>query len=522
MRTTKITVALLLAFSVFALTAPAQGKMTYTLSMEDPSSHVFHLSFQWDKVEAPLVDFRMPNWMPGYYQLIPYSRMVRNFRVTDAAGKALSWEATTTSTWRVARGASSTIVLSYDIDVSKQLEGVPNVAQSWLDSSHAYIAPAGIFLYPEGEKQHAVSLKIAAFAGWSRVATGLDSVAGGKFVYTAPDFDILYDCPILAGNLEELPSFSVKGVPHYFIGYQMGEFDRAAFMDELKKVVEAGINVIGDIPYRHYTFLGIGSGRGGVEHLNSTTVPFEGSSLRTDAGRHRVLNFLAHEYFHLYNVKRIRPIALGPFDYGQENLTNMLWVSEGFTVYYEYLTVLRAGLMNGDELLKDLQSNIAAYENKPGHLLQSATRSSYETWLYGPLVKPEIADKMISYYDKGPVLGMLLDFAIRHQTSNQRSLDDVMRILYKEFYQEKKRGFTDSEFQQVCERVAGTSLAEIFEYASTVKDIDYVKYLAYAGLAIDQSPVELPGNKTGKSWKISRMPAPDALQLAIRKAWSGE
>ena len=501
--------------------ARGQERMSYSVSMQDAGSHIFHIVFRWEGIKGPVADLRMPAWMPGYYQLLHYAEKVEHFRATDNTGRELSWEKTRTNTWRVATGKSPFLVLSYDVNVSTPLPGVPNVAQSWLDSSHAFLAPAGIFLYPEGRIHSPVTVTLRPRSGWSRVATGLDTVAGKRFVYAAPDFDMLYDCPILAGNLEELPSFRVKGVPHYFIGYQLGTFDRQQFMQDLQKVVEAGIAVIGEIPYRHYTFLAIGPGRGGIEHLNSTTVGFSGESLNTTATRQRMLGFLSHEYFHHYNVKRIRPIALGPFDYEAENRTNMLWVSEGLTVYYEYLMVLRAGLMTGDDLLHDLQSNIAAYENKPGHLYQSATQSSYETWSDGPFVKPEVADRTISYYDKGPALGMLLDFAIRHATGNRRSLDDVMRALYRQYYQEKKIGFTDEEFRQVCERIAGAPLPDIFDYASTVKDVDYGKYLAYAGLAIDTSLRE-SGNKTERSWRITRLAEPDVLQAAIRKDWLKE
>src|SRR6201999_1604588 len=170
------------------------------------------------------------------------------------------------------------------------------------------------------------------------------------------------------GELEVLPSFMVRGVPHYFVSYRPGEFDKVQFMQDLKKIVEQGVAVIGEIPYHHYTFLAIGPGRGGIEHLNSTTIGFSGDGLQTPEGRQQMLTFIAHEYFHHYNVKRIRPIALGPFDYQRENRTDQLWVSEGLTVYYEYMLVRRAGLMTADDLLKRFQSDIATYENKPRHL----------------------------------------------------------------------------------------------------------------------------------------------------------
>jgi len=334
------------------------------------------------------------------------------------------------------------------------------------------------------------------YSKWTNVvATGLDSIPGKQNTFIAADFDVLYDSPFLMGELESLPPFTVNNIPHYFIGYKLGDFDRNQFMSDLKKIVESGSNIIGSIPYTHYIFLAIGPGRGGIEHLNSTSLSFSGGEgFDSPDARKRLYSFIAHEYFHHYNVKRIRPIELGPFDYSKENHTNMLWVSEGFTVYYEYMILRRADLMNDNDVFNAFQSNIQAYENKPGHLFQSATQASYETWSDGPFGRTgDEINKTISYYDKGPVLGLMLDFSIRHATNNKKSLDDVMRLLYTKYYQTKKRGFTEKEFQEECEKMAGTSLTEVFDYASTVKPPNYPKYFAYAGLNIDTVPKVLPG-----------------------------
>jgi predicted metalloprotease with PDZ domain len=211
-------------------------------------------------------------------------------------------------------------------------------------------------------------------------------------------------------------------------------------------------------------------------------------------------SFLAHEYFHHYNVKRIRPINLGPFDYENENRTNMLWVSEGFTVYYEYLALRRAGLMTQAEFLSNLQHQVQNFENKPGRLFQSATQASYDTWSDGPFGRTgDEAYKTISYYEKGPLLGTLLDIAIRNATQNKKSLDNVMRTLYQDYYGKQNRGFTDKEFRAVCEKTAGISLADLFDYASTTKPVDYGKYLTYAGLTLTETSKELPGGWLGLS-----------------------
>ena len=462
--------------------------MAFDVTINQPASHLFHVTLRYVNKGSEAVEFKMPAWTPGYYQLMNYASNVENFRATDKVGKALTWEKTGNNTWRVHTNKAAELRLSYAVKATRNF-----VAGNYLDENRGYISPAGVFMHVANQIQQPVTVTLHPHSDWKPIiATGLDSIPGKSNTFTAPDFDVLYDSPMLMGKLEKLPSFTVNGIPHYFIGYNIGKFDQNQFISDLKKIVAASVAVIGDIPYKQYTFIAIGPGGGGIEHLNSTSISFDGNGLNTPQGKLRLYKFLAHEYFHHYNVKRIRPVALGPFDYERENRTNMLWVSEGFTVYYEYLILRRAGLMTDDELLNSLRNNIAAYENKPGHLFQSATQASYETWEDGPFGRTgDEAYKTISYYEKGPVLGLLLDLKIRHETENKKSLDNVMRTLYQTYYQKKKRGFTDQEFRTVCETTAGTSLTEVFDYASTVKPIDYPKYLSYAGLAIDTTLKEV-------------------------------
>ena len=485
---------LLLTKTSFAFEQKIQG-MDYTVSMEQPANHTYHIVFTCTGINGDTLNLKMPAWTPGYYQLLNYAKNVENFKAADGSGNEIKWNKAGPNTWQIKTINAHSVLISYDVKATAQF-----VAQSYLDETHGYIVPAGVFLYVAGMLDHPVNINIKPFKDWASVATGLDSVAGKKFMYSAPDFDVLYDSPVLIGNLESLPAFKVKGIIHRFIGYKLGAFNKEDFISDLKKIVEGGVAVINDIPYKHYTFLAIGPGRGGIEHLNSTTISFDGAQLNSPEGKVRMLSFIAHEYFHHYNVKRIRPVELGPFDYENGNRTKLLWVSEGLSVYYEYLILKRKGLMTEEELLNSFRLNISAYENKPGHFFQSVSQASFETWSDGPFGRTgDEINKTISYYDKGPVLGMLLDFKIRHETKNKKSLDDVMRWLYKNFYQQKKRGFTEDELRTSCEKIAGTSLREFFEYVYTVKEVNYPKYLSYAGLAIDTALKELPGAWLGIS-----------------------
>ncbi|WP_119078704.1 M61 family metallopeptidase [Chitinophaga alhagiae] len=490
---------------LLSLTMAAQP-ISFTVSMDNPAAHYFRVVMQCHNLAGKTIDLKMPVWTPGYYQRLNFARNLDSFAVTGENGRALAWEKTDDNTWRVHSNDAATLTVAYIINTRRAF-----VATPFLDSTRGYISPAGVFLHPAGQLHQPVQVIIQPFRAWKNVATGLDTVAGKPFTYAASDYDMLYDCPILTGNLEELPPFTVSGIPHRFIAYNPGNFDKAQFTNDLKKIVKTASAIIGHIPYKQYTFIAIGPGAGGIEHANSTTISFNGAALHSPEGRLRLLNFIAHEYFHHYNVKRIRPIELGPFDYDNGNRTKMLWVSEGLTVYYEYLILKRAGIAAEEDLFRNIRSNITAFETKTGKLHQSLAEASYETWRDGPFGRTgDSVNKTISYYDKGPVVGMLFDFAIRHETNNQKSLDDVMRRLYREFYQQKKRGFTEEELREVVESTAGTKLDELFEYIYTTREINYRKYLAYAGLAMDSG------------YQLTRMQHPDALQASILKTWLGE
>jgi predicted metalloprotease with PDZ domain len=462
--------------------------MAFIVSMERPHTHYYHVVFRCDGLEGETQDFKMPAWTPGYYWIMDYARNVLNFRAENGRGNSLAWEKTAKNTWKVKSGNSASITVSYDVYAFNR-----SVAESFLDDEQAFISPAGVFMHVDGRIRHPVSVTFKPNKTEHRISTGLDPIKGKLNTFFAPDFDVLYDCPILIGN-QEILRFDVQGIPHIIAVEDLGAFDRDRFVADIKQVVEGSIRLIGEIPYEHYTFIMMNEGIGGLEHLNSMAVFLNPSGLNSQSGYKRWLSFIAHEFYHLYNVKRIRPIALGPFDYNKENYTNMLWVSEGFTVYYQYLILRRAGLLTRDEYFERVRRFILSYENRPGHLFQSAAESSFDTWMKFFSRNENSANTTISYYDKGAALGLLLDLRIRHETKNLKSLDDVMRTLYQKYYKEKKRGFTDREFREECEGAAGCSLPEIFDvYVSTVKDIDYPKYFVYAGLEIDVIPQEQPG-----------------------------
>ena len=478
----------------FGRSQAAGPALSITVSMDRPTAHYYHVVFRADGLRGETQEFKMPAWTPGYYRIMDYARNVKDFRAEDGAGRPLPWEKTAKNAWRVRTGGAPSVVASYDVYAFTRF-----VADSYLADDGGFITPAGVFMHLAGLLRNPVTVTVLPHPGWKRVSTGLDPVAGRSNTFTAPDFDALYDCPILVGN-QEILTFEAAGRPHTVAAYDLGAFDRAKFTGDLKRIVEASAALMGEVPYRHYTFLIIGPGGGGLEHLNSTAVTLNPGSLADPQSYQGWLSFIAHEYFHLFNVKAIRPVALGPFDYDRENYTDLLWFSEGVTVYYEFILLNRAGLMTRDEALERLGSTIADYENAPGRRHQPATASSFDTWINFFSRGEHAANTTISYYDIGAGLGLLLDLKIREASKGRSSLDEVMRTLYRTYYKKEKRGFTDREFREVCERAAGGPLDEIFDvYAATVKEWDYAKYLGWAGLAIDLEPRPAAGPWFGAS-----------------------
>lgn len=502
----------ILYLSVFCLFMALTGNsalqrdtVSFIVSMEKPNTHYFHIEMECNGDCPEDFSFKMPTWTPGYYWMLNYAKNVFNFSATDVNANALDFVKTDLNTWQIQGIKNGIVKISYDVFAYNI-----SVAESFLDDGRAFISPTGVFLFREEHMQNPVITKIIPYKNWTTVNTGLEKIKGRENTYFAQNFDVLYDCPILAGNMEML-KFDLDNIPYTIAMENPAEFDRDTYVGDFKKIVESATSLIGDIPYSHYSFLIMDKGMGGLEHTNSMAV-FSNSNydITNSAGYKGWLAFIAHEFFHLYNVKTIRPIELGPFDYCNPNITDMLWVAEGLTVYYEYLILNRSGLMSRQEVLDAYSRILSGFENANGRKHLTAHQASFDTWLNFFNWNNHTANTTISYYDIGCALGMLLDLKIRHETDNKKSLDDVMRSLYFDFHKKQSRGYSEEEFKQVCTEAVGGSLEEIFRYAETTDPIDYQKYLSYAGVEINQEAEKtisfgLEVRNNGDYWIISNI-----------------
>ncbi len=300
---------------------------------------------------------------------------------------------------------------------------------------------------------------------------------------------MLYDSPVEVSNFKTI-SFTVKNVPHRIVIDGEGNYDPERMKRDVQKIVEASVELMGgEIPYRDYTFilhLRANTG-GGLEHLNSTALGFRRFSFRPETSYRGFLALVSHEFFHLWNVKRIRPDALGPFDYTKENYTKLLWVAEGVTSYYENLILRRAGLITEKEFLSTNARAFQSFQRVPGRHVMTAEEASFDTWIKYYRQDENSLNSQIDYYDKGAIVGFLLDLEIRKLSHNAKSLDDVMRALYTEFFK-RNRNYTPADFQRLCEQMAGASLDDFFSrYVRGREEHDYNRGLAAAGLRLDIS-----------------------------------
>lgn len=475
----KLGFGLLLLMSPF-FAAKAQVKISYEVSFKEPQAHYADVEMDLSGLSKPYIDIKMPVWAPGSYLIREFSKNVEGFTAADAK-KQLRTEKLKKNTWRVYTGTAKSVQIRYSVYAFEV-----SVRTAFIDATHAFLSPTGIFMYPDNQLALESTVKIIPFEGWSKVSTGLPAVAGQKFTYKAKNFDILFDSPIEVGN-QEVFEFMAAGVKHEVAMYGGGNYNAERLKVDMAKVVEQATAIYGENPNKNYTFIvhNFSRGGGGLEHLNSTVLGASREGYGTERGYNGFLNLVAHEYHHLWNVKRLRPVALGPFDYENENYTTNLWIAEGFTAYYENKFMLRAGFLTPDNFVATLTSAVSAVENTPGAKVQSAAESSFDAWIKYYRPNENSNNNSVSYYNKGEVNGLLMDLEIAHATKGAKSLDDVMKAMYLQCKTTGK-GYTDAQFKAMAEKISGISFTDFWaKYVNGTAPVDYVKYLGYAGIKVE-------------------------------------
>ncbi len=499
------------AFPVTAQDSPL-GRITYRLSMTRPASHLFEVSIEVETEKGfpgDHLDFQMPRWAPGRYAVFDFAKNVQEFRASlaclenvDCASFKPSIIRTDNQTWRVETRGAQSLTVAYKV-FGNDLSGT----FSQLDTRHANFNGGSVFMYIADHKPDPVDLEINPPGGWRIVNGRMDKA--DQTLWHFPNYDFLMDTPTEIAPDWTVDEFKVDGKTYRVAIHSFGEEGgkRSAFVRDVEKIVRAETAMWGAPDFDSYTFLihfaADDRSSDGMEHLTSTQI-IETGALADPGTYESALDTVAHEFFHVWNVKRLRPVEMGPWDFTRPLNTRSLWIAEGLTNYYGHLMQRRAGVWGDEQFFQTLALYIGSIENAPGSSLMSAEDSSLSAaFLDGGVhaQRTNLANTAFSYYNKGEILGIVLDLLIRGRTKGRASLDDVMRRMYDEFYLKspkatyylKGRGYTGEDFQRVTSEVAGMDMSDFFKlHVRGVEPPPYEEAFGYLGLRLVREAMREP------------------------------
>ncbi|MEM8674768.1 MAG: M61 family metallopeptidase [Cyanobacteria bacterium P01_G01_bin.67] len=454
------------------------GSLFYQVAMSQPTSHLFEVTLQVSNWNAATLDLKMPVWTPGSYLVREYARHLQDFKAQDLQGNNLPSQKLGKNHWQVVTADASEIKVSYRVYANDL-----TVRTNHLDATHGYFNGAALFFFVPGSEQQPIAVKIVPPHSDWHISTTLPPAAGEINTFIAPNFDTLVDTPVEVGT-QQVYKFEVLGKPHSWAIWSQGNANPEQIIADTTKIIEAEAAMFGGLPYEQYLFLLhlSGSGYGGLEHKDCCTLNYPRFSFRDREKYERFIQLVAHEFFHLWNVKRIRPKAIETFDYEAENYTTSLWFCEGTTSYYDIMIPLRAGIYSRETCLKNLSKDISKYLNTRGRTVQPLGESSYDAWIKLYRRNAYSDNNQISYYLKGQLVSLLLDLLIRAKHQNQRSLDDVMELMWQRFGQDEV-GFTEAQLRATIAEVAEVDLDDFFaRYIETTVELPFDDYLEPFGL----------------------------------------
>lgn len=455
-------------------------KITYFVSLEKRNQQIFVVRMLIEEITDHFITVVMPAWIPGSYRIRDFAGRIRYLRASDPNGTALRAQKTDKSSWKVYNGDSGSVQISYEV-----FSGEVTPRTSFVDHRHALINGASLFLYVDGYIEQTSEIVIDLPDQW-KITNGLEKIAENRF--RSINYDILVDSPILAGD-QSVISFRVDGKEHELAVSGNMAGDMKAFASDLEKVCSAASFMMGGIPARRYCFiLEMNSSGGGLEHMNSTVIMADRLALTDTEKYKKLLKTFAHEYFHMWNVKRIRPAELSPLNYRSENYTGLLWIAEGFTDYFARKFLARSGIFSRDEFIRDISDLISMFMESPGRHMQSAYDSSFDSWIKQYQPSPDSVNSSISYYTLGDVLALCLDISIVRATSGHKSLDDFMRLLFDR-YRKDGRGYSEKDILAGLKEISGIDFTEFFDrHVHGTAEIDFGQLLSSIGLKLSITP----------------------------------
>jgi predicted metalloprotease with PDZ domain len=482
----------MLSCLVFSLQVAAQT-IHYNLKMPKPQNHYFEVEMVLTDFKDKELELKLPVWAPGSYLVREFSKNINLVKAIDQNGNLIEVDKKSKNSWLIKSKGSKKIVVKYEVYAFEL-----SVRTSFLDLSHGFVSGSGVFMYLEAYQNSKGTLDIFPHSSFKTITTALPKLVntekrGGIENFTFENYDQLVDCPIEIGN-QVVFDFMAAGVKHTVAMYGEGNYDIPSLKIDMAKVIEAETAVFGENPNKEYVFIvhNVVDGQGGLEHKNSTTLSVNRWTYSAPKNSD-FLNLVAHEYFHLWNVKRIRPIELGPFDYSQENYTTLLWVMEGFTSYYDELILRRIGLYSKEEFLNKLQSSINYVEGSVGSRVQPVAHASFDAWVKAYRPTENSANTSMSYYSRGSVLAAIFDVMIINNSKGKEGLDAFLRHLYTKFHKGLNRGFSDTEFKTELEKFVGKDLTDFYKkYINGTEILPYAEIFDNVAITVKDQTTFLP------------------------------
>ncbi len=476
------------------------ASISFTISAPDPHTHLLAVEMKLLGLgeEAELV-LRMPVWTPGSYLIREYSRHVQELMVVDKDGDQRPVEKIDKASWRIDVSSCDEVAVHYRVFAHDL-----TVRTNHLDGTHGFFNTVATCLYPEGRLQEPVEMEVVAPKGWE-VFCGLKRLPGTAVRFRAPNFDVLFDSPVEMGPHEYF-DFEVEGVPHRFVIWGESNIDLDALRRDVPPIVAQNAEMFGEIPYDRYVFINhlVDGKYGGLEHRHSSVNIYDARGFdrmeRDESGNYgesytNFLRLLSHEHFHAYHVKRLRPEALGPFDYQRENYTRALWAVEGVTSYFDTYNLLQGGLITAGRYIELLEKRISQLLQVPGRRLHSLEDAGFDAWI--KLYRPDENTKnsSVSYYLKGEIVVWLIDLWIRRHSDGSRTMADALRRLWAEYYKSQDIGFPRGAGQDAVTKEAGRDAEELFQHLiRSCEAIKWEEFLAPVGLEV------VPGDEERRGW----------------------
>lgn len=465
----------LLSFTPLVLADMKPNK--YTLTITDANQHLADVVVEFSGVKTKAFEVKLPVWRSGRYEILDLAKNIRYFSVLDANGKELTWHKKDKNSWKIFVNTPDVVKVKYQIYANQLRDRV-----SHIDETHAFLDASGVFVYSESQRDKALTVKLNVPSAWKSVS-GMDTI--GEHQFKANNYDQLVDSPIESG-IHHYDSIQVEEQLYEIVIWGKGNYDMLRLKEDIKKLHFQAKAIWKTFPFKRYVYMYHAGDnlRGATEHVNSTILQLDRFGFAPDKKYRKIIGTTAHEFIHTWNVKSYRPAGISPYDYSTENYSDLFWMAEGTTSYFDSLMATRAGIYTVEQYLEYLAKDIHDFKRKPGRKVMSLKESSFDTWFGNDSNRRH--NTTVSIYLKGSLVSWLMDKQIREITNNKKSIEDLHYVLFQK-YGKDKQGYTSYNVRQLLKEITASDFTGFWsDYVDGTKEINFDELLSFYGLQFEK------------------------------------